>query len=159
MPVRQIVNDDKIGITGVEISQKEFLKLKQNYVDQKRVAFQGVLPVLDSLEAWVSLDDIIELVNRKFQGALTLNPIFNDIGIKIFYGAHGDDISEIKIADTKYDKSLYRGLHTVILGLTKDYDPNKTSEEIARLHITPQVFINADDSLVDGVHLCEPNCP
>lgn len=166
MPVRQIVEDGMLqpqggplSPFGAKITKEELNILKQNYKNQNRKVVHDGKKVSDANEAWIPLSDLINMVNITYgEGSLKLDANLSGIGVKIFYGAHGNSEKEISVADKKVPAKMYIGLHTVMLALTKDYDPDKEVSELLSLGINPTVLDRVNDYLVDGVHLCPYNC-
>lgn len=161
MPVRQIVTDLDAKILGRQITFKEYEQLKENYLLQNKTVIQNGKIVADSLSAWMPLNDIVELFNKIFKDdVLTLKSGFEGVGLKMYYGAHGHKLDEIKVADQKINKILYTGLHTVMLVATNnDYNPDNARNSADDILDKPINKNGEEGFVVDGVHLCQPNCP
>jgi hypothetical protein len=65
------------------------------------------------------------------------------------------------VVDAHCQKEEYAGLHTVMLVATnQNYNPDKGGNSPNDILDKPKSIFKEDDTyLVDGVHLCEPNCP
>lgn len=162
MPVKKIVEiptDERL--LGKEIGYDQYMKLRNNYEQQNRLVNQNGVIKSDSLSAWIPIMDIVTLMNKVFNTeVLTINPDFEKTGIKIYYGAHDKQIKDGDVVDKKY-ANQYGGLHTIILAATnKNYNPDNPNNSKSDILDKPKSGIKTDDNyLVDGVHLCEPNCP
>lgn len=175
MPVKRIVeniveNHDKENIEtliektpfGQKITYDQYMKLRANYELQNRTVNQNGVTVRDSTSAWVPISDIIMLMNKVFkEDVLSVKDGFENIGIKIYYGAHNENIAKEDVSDAHCRKEEYAGLHTVMLVATnQNYNPDKGGNNPNDILDNPKKRLPGDDTyLVDGVHLCEPNCP
>jgi hypothetical protein len=162
MPVKKIVDqttDEKF--LGKEISYEQYMRLRNNYEQQNRLVNQNGVIKSDSLSAWIPITDIVTLMNNVFNTeVLKINPDFKKTGIKIYYGTHNKQILSGDVVDT-VNENKYGGLHTIMLVATNEnYNPDYPSNNIDDILDKPKSSLREDDSyLVDGVHLCEPNCP